>query len=91
MSGYLNWVAGATDNAIYPVLFLEYVLQIFKASVLEEIESTHSDTIHHLIRILLITVISTSLAYINWLGLELVGRYVSFATGKNEIVFKSNF
>ncbi|GAX25255.1 hypothetical protein FisN_5Lh337 [Fistulifera solaris] len=74
MSGYLNWVAGATDNAIYPVLFLEYVMQIFKASVLEEIESAHSDTMHHLIRIFLITAISTSLAYINWLGLELVGR-----------------
>ncbi len=74
MSGYLNWVAGATDNAIYPVLFLEYVMQIFKANVLEEIESAHSDTMHHLIRIFLITAISTSLAYINWMGLELVGR-----------------
>lgn len=74
MSGYLNWVAGATDNAIYPVLFLEYVMQVFKASALEEIESANSDTLHHLIRILLITAISSSLAYVNWLGLELVGK-----------------
>lgn len=74
MSGYLNWVAGATDNAIYPVLFLEYVMQIVKASVLEEIESAHSDTLHHLIRIFLITAITISLAYVNWLGLELVGK-----------------
>ena len=29
MVGYLGWCAGATDNAIYPVLFLDYVVQGF--------------------------------------------------------------
>jgi hypothetical protein len=28
MCGYLGWMAGATDNAIYPVLFLDYVYRL---------------------------------------------------------------
>mmetsp|Transcript_7012 Transcript_7012/g.17297 ORF Transcript_7012/g.17297 Transcript_7012/m.17297 type:complete len:99 (-) Transcript_7012:163-459(-) len=28
MAGYLSWIVSATDNAIYPVLFLDYLLQI---------------------------------------------------------------
>ena len=28
MCGYLGWVSGATDNAIYPTLFLEYVTSV---------------------------------------------------------------
>lgn len=35
MSGYLGWISGATDNAIYPVLFLDYLL-----SALHEMKKT---------------------------------------------------
>jgi hypothetical protein len=25
ITGYFNWISGATDNAIYPALFLTYI------------------------------------------------------------------
>jgi amino acid transporter len=66
LEGYLTWVAGATDNAIYPVLFLEYALQVFPN---EDMEDVHSIT-----RFLVVTGISLGLVYLNWLGLDLVGN-----------------
>jgi amino acid transporter len=65
MEGYLQWVSGATDNAIYPVLFLEYALQVFPSDTLES---------NDMARFTLITGISVALAYLNWLGLDLVGN-----------------
>jgi amino acid transporter len=65
MAGYLGWVAGATDNAIYPVLFLDY---IFEFSTSEE--STH----HPLLRFLLLSSVSIVLGFFNWLGLQVVGN-----------------
>lgn len=64
LSGYLGWVSGATDNAIYPVLFLDYVVQAFSIG----------QDIGPWTRWLLLTICSCSLAYINWLGLPTVGR-----------------
>lgn len=69
MTGYWNWVSGATDNAIYPVLFLEYALQIFPNENL----AMPDDESASMMRFALITAISVGLAYLNWLGLELVG------------------
>lgn len=66
LSGFLQWVSGATDNAIYPVLFLDYALQVFPN---DEIDDLHSTT-----RFLIITGTSLGLAYMNWLGLDLVGN-----------------
>jgi amino acid transporter len=63
-AGYLGWVAGATDNAIYPVLFLEYVIQFW--SSVEELSPV--------VRFLLISVVSVLLGFLNWLGLEIVGK-----------------
>jgi amino acid transporter len=65
MSGYLGWIAGATDNAIYPVLFLDYLLQ-----------STHTDIdqISPIIRFCFLSITSVLLGYVNWRGLPLVGK-----------------
>jgi amino acid transporter len=65
MSGYLGWMAGATDNAIYPVLFMDYLLQ-----------ALHSDgsDVNPIARFLLLSGTSIALGYINWLGLPLVGK-----------------
>ena len=66
MAGYLGWVSGATDNAIYPVLFLDYFL--------EDRSDDVGSKLHPLTRFLLLAGISLILAYINWLGLAVVGR-----------------
>ena len=53
MAGYLGWVAGATDNAIYPVLFLEYVI-----SVLASTNVDFEKDLHGIRRFLIVSAIS---------------------------------
>lgn len=67
MAGYLGWMAGATDNAIYPVLFLDYLLQVLGGE-------GKSVALHPLLRFLGLGVTSVGLSYINWLGLDVVGK-----------------
>ena len=66
VAGFLSWVAGATDNAIYPALFLSYAMQLFPIPELEDI--------HSVWRFAFVTLIALGLAYMNWLGLDLVGN-----------------
>ena len=61
LSGYFHWVSGATDNAIYPSLFLEYM-------------SEYIGVRDNLLRFVFSGVISIVLAYINFQGLEIVGN-----------------
>jgi amino acid transporter len=65
MAGYLGWLAGATDNAIYPVLFLEYFLQILAP------DGSEMDPV---LRFFVLSCASIALGYVNWLGLPLVGK-----------------
>jgi amino acid transporter len=65
MTGYLGWVSGATDNAIYPVLFLDYLLQAFPSE---------GGSVHPVLRFFLLAGTSITLAYFNWRGLAVVGR-----------------
>ena len=67
MAGFLSWVSGATDNAIYPVLFLDYLLQNI---------GTNGDpaTMGPVLRFGLIASTTIGLAYVNWRGLDLVGK-----------------
>mmetsp|Transcript_7124 Transcript_7124/g.21007 ORF Transcript_7124/g.21007 Transcript_7124/m.21007 type:complete len:570 (+) Transcript_7124:270-1979(+) len=77
LSGYLGWMSGATDNAIYPVLFMEYLLQAFFASSLDDGDGSggdEMDLINPWLRFGLIAAISLILGYINWLGLPIVGN-----------------
>jgi amino acid transporter len=64
MEGYLKWVSGVTDNAIYPVLLLEYILQVVDVR----------EKISQVFRFLLLAFTTLGLAYINWLGLDFVGN-----------------
>lgn len=65
LCGYLSWVSGATDNAIYPVLFLDYVVAAF------EVDDT---SVNSLTRWFWLATCSSVLAYVNWLGLPTVGK-----------------
>ena len=61
LSGYFHWVSGATDNAIYPSLFLEYVAEYVGVR-------------GNMFRFVFSGVISIVLACINYTGLEIVGN-----------------
>ena len=67
MMGYLSWISGATDNAIYPVLFLDYLLEV--VDIQDELTST--------VRFVTLSGMAILLAYINWLGLPVIGN-ISF-------------
>ena len=64
LTGYLGWISGATDNAIYPVLFLDYVIAAFDIG----------EGINPWTRWVLLAICSSVLAYINWLGLPTVEK-----------------
>jgi amino acid transporter len=61
----LGWIAGATDNAIYPVLFMDYLLQAMHSD---------GDNFNPILRFGLLASTSIALGYVNWLGLPLVGK-----------------
>lgn len=67
-AGFLGWVGGATDNAIYPVLFLDYIIVVMFPDWNTD-EFTKSWT-----RFSIISVTAVFLGYVNWLGLTVVGR-----------------
>jgi len=65
----LNWVSGATDNAIYPALFLQYVVSLLSAG------DSHASIIltSELMRFTFTVAMTLVLAWINYRGLEIVG------------------
>ena len=70
LCGYFHWVSGATDNAIYPALFLEYV-----TSYLQSGDATSATVLtNEYWRFALCMAITSILALINWTGLEVVGK-----------------
>eukprot|EP00934_Nitzschia_sp_Nitz4_P008294 Nitzschia sp. Nitz4//scaffold179_size51476//30561//32348//NITZ4_006928-RA/size51476-processed-gene-0.43-mRNA-1//1//CDS//3329539222//8284//frame0 len=81
MSGYLGWIAGATDNAIYPVLFLDYLLSAMYSSSQLSGDGAGVDAapaINPIVRFLFLAIVSMLLGYINWKGLPLVGKMSSW-------------
>jgi amino acid transporter len=60
LAGYFRWISGATDNAIYPALFLRYI--------------TAGLPIATMTRFLFTVAMTIVLAGINYSGLEIVGN-----------------
>jgi amino acid transporter len=65
LQGCLTWVSGVTDNAIYPVLFLDYALQMIQVS--------DEDDLHPVVRFLILASTCLVLTYLNYRGLDVVG------------------
>ena len=88
MAGYLGWISGATDNAIYPVLFLDYLVQVLvhghggaagdndnaNDTLVDDTNDSHFLVSNPVARFTFLSSASIGLAYINWLGLPIVGR-----------------
>lgn len=69
--GYISWISGATDNAIYPALFLSYLRQILSAKNADDGGDDAGRTAEDVIFLI---VCSTILTCINYFGLEIVGN-----------------
>jgi amino acid transporter len=68
MRGMLAAISGMTDNAIYPVLFLDYLLKVLPA------EEQQQEDLHPVYRFILLAFVSMLLGYLNWRGLNFVGN-----------------
>jgi len=68
MKGYLSWLSGVTDNALYPVLICDYLVSLFQKEA-EEIGVAHG--LHRVLLSLSLTVVLT---FLNWRGLDVVGN-----------------
>lgn len=72
LCGYFHWISGATDNAIYPSLFLRYLSSYFDGSNPDaDDETAQGDDVTRFLFTVAITIV---LAGINYTGLELVGN-----------------
>lgn len=82
LCGYFHWVSGATDNAIYPSLFLEYVSSFVYGGAKAAITATAGDTTatedsileNPYVRFAFTAAITTVLAFTTYTGLEIVGK-----------------
>lgn len=68
LCGYFQWVSGATDNAIYPSLFLEYTAAYLTEETSVNVFSNEGW------RFLFCVGMTFILAAINYTGLEIVGN-----------------
>ncbi|KAH7372559.1 hypothetical protein KP509_17G009800 [Ceratopteris richardii] len=66
--GWWKWLSGVIDNALYPVLFLDYLKAVVPA-----VTDGH-------VRIISVLVITAALTYLNYRGLSIVG-WISVALG----------
>lgn len=62
---YLSWISGVTDNALYPVLIVDYLLQMIGA--LQGLEERGFE------RMITLFGITALLTYLNYRGLDVVG------------------
>jgi len=70
--GYISWISGATDNAIYPVLFMVYLKQIIQTDIGDQ--DTQYEDDEGFRYVLTLVSIATALTFMNYLGLEIVGN-----------------
>eukprot|EP00929_Paragymnodinium_shiwhaense_P061419 TRINITY_DN30679_c0_g1_i2.p1 TRINITY_DN30679_c0_g1~~TRINITY_DN30679_c0_g1_i2.p1 ORF type:complete len:493 (-),score=39.49 TRINITY_DN30679_c0_g1_i2:33-1511(-) len=83
--GVLSFICAATDNAIYPALFVAYLKYVLCPDVATgdaPCPVLDNPPLQHLPsnRILLEVAVSVSLSYVSWRGLELVGKLAGILT-----------
>ena len=68
--GWLSWLSGVSDNALYPILFLDCLLELMTSS--DGTSPLDNDTGY--IRWAFIITITICLTYLNYRGLDVVGN-----------------
>ena len=78
LGGYLAWISGATDNAIYPALFLGYLISSLHNGLNASDEADDGANLEGedwgIWRFVFLSFSSILLAYMNFRGLEIVGK-----------------
>ncbi|GMI46418.1 hypothetical protein TrCOL_g11201 [Triparma columacea] len=73
VEGYLSWISGVTDNSLYPVLFLKYILSdLEKESFDGDGDDINLFSYNIFTRWLMLTTMITLLGFINYRGLTIV-------------------
>eukprot|EP01041_Mallomonas_annulata_P006894 gene6894-13989_t len=70
--GWLSWLSGVTDNALYPILFLDTLLELFKDSDNDDGNMNGLESGWY--RSLFIGFITIFLTLVNYMGLDVVGK-----------------
>ncbi|RYH27227.1 APC family permease [archaeon] len=70
--GWLSWLSGVSDNALYPILFLDCLIGLFSDSGHTSIFS--EDGGHLIYRWTFIFSVTVGLTYLNYRGLDIVGK-----------------
>lgn len=71
--GWLSWLSGVSDNALYPILFLDCLIALFANA--DGSPSFLADNGGHLFwRWAFVVAISIALTYLNYRGLDIVGK-----------------
>ncbi len=82
LKGWLSWLSGVTDNALYPVLIVDYVLGFFSHEA--EKVGLGQDSLH---RVALLVGLTVVLTYLNWRGLDVVGNASILLAGVSMLPF----
>jgi len=77
--GWLSWLSGVADNALYPILFLDCLLALFRDKDCSSMSASSCDLVSQLsddtsfLRLSFIVAITLALTYLNYRGLDIVG------------------
>lgn len=75
--GWLSWLSGVADNALYPILFLDCLVALIaepgQHSIFERGSGDDAESTNY-VRLLVILLTTTLLTYLNYRGLDIVGN-----------------
>lgn len=70
--GWLSWLSGVADNALYPILFLDCLVGLLSEDGKPSVLSQDGGSPH--LRFLFILTVTLGLTYLNYRGLDIVGK-----------------
>lgn len=73
--GWLSWLSGVTDNALYPILFMDCLAQLLENGHDSEPSMLDSEGGDPIMRWAIIVLTTAMLTYLNYRGLDLVGKF----------------
>lgn len=72
--GWLSWLSGVSDNALYPILFLDCLISLFADPQDRQPAYLAEDGGHLLMRWAFVVAVTVGLTYLNYRGLDIVGK-----------------